>query len=97
MRRGRKLTTGRHATREELVRAVWQWWRQPNVKQSHIARIERVSASTVAKILDAKRCNRCHRTMKGTTAYDGACPCGGLIEAADCIDGHFRDILQGKP
>ena len=28
------------------------------------------------------RCNRCHRPMKGTTAYDGACGCGGLIEAA---------------
>lgn len=28
-----------------------------------------------------KRCNRCHRPMKGTTAYDGACICGGLIEA----------------
>ncbi len=29
----------------------------------------------------AKRCNRCHRSMKGTTAYDGACECGGMIEA----------------
>lgn len=28
------------------------------------------------------RCNRCHRPMAGTTAYDGACECGGLIEAA---------------
>ena len=28
------------------------------------------------------RCNRCHRPMLGTTAYDGACACGGLIEAA---------------
>lgn len=28
------------------------------------------------------RCNRCKRPMKGTTAYDGACECGGLIEAA---------------
>lgn len=27
------------------------------------------------------RCNRCHRPMKGTTAYDGACECGGFIEA----------------
>lgn len=26
------------------------------------------------------RCNRCHRPMKGTAAYDGACECGGLIE-----------------
>ena len=30
----------------------------------------------------AMRCNRCHRKMRGTTAYDGACACGGLIEAA---------------
>lgn len=29
----------------------------------------------------AMRCNKCHRAMKGTTAYDGACFCGGLIEA----------------
>lgn len=27
------------------------------------------------------RCNRCHRPMLGTTAYDGSCECGGLIEA----------------
>ena len=26
------------------------------------------------------RCSRCHRPMAGTTAYDGACECGGLIE-----------------
>jgi hypothetical protein len=26
------------------------------------------------------RCNRCHRIMKGSTAYDGTCSCGGLIE-----------------
>ena len=26
------------------------------------------------------RCGRCHRPMLGTTAYDGACACGGLIE-----------------
>ena len=26
------------------------------------------------------RCNKCHRAMNGTTAYDGACWCGGLIE-----------------
>jgi hypothetical protein len=25
-------------------------------------------------------CNRCHRSMLGTTAYDGACECGGLIQ-----------------
>ena len=30
---------------------------------------------------NAMRCNRCLRPMEGTTAYDGACACGGLIEA----------------
>jgi len=45
------------------------------------------SVGTVVKVLGpaeiktAMRCNRCHRAMKGTTAYDGACECGGLIEA----------------
>jgi hypothetical protein len=28
----------------------------------------------------ALRCNRCHRPMLGSSAYDGACSCGGLIE-----------------
>jgi hypothetical protein len=32
------------------------------------------------KLYRPLRCNRCHRPMKGTTAYDGACECGGLIE-----------------
>jgi hypothetical protein len=26
------------------------------------------------------RCNKCHRPMLGTIAYDGDCGCGGLIE-----------------
>ena len=26
------------------------------------------------------RCNKCRRVMRGTTAYDGACECGGLVE-----------------
>ncbi len=30
----------------------------------------------------AMKCNRCNRSMKGTTAYDGACACGGLIANA---------------
>lgn len=27
-----------------------------------------------------RRCNKCHRPMDGTTAADGICYCGGLIE-----------------
>lgn len=34
------------------------------------------------------RCNRCHRLMEGTTAYDGACECGGLIEADELEPEH---------
>ncbi len=30
------------------------------------------------------RCNKCHRPMQGTTAYGGACACGGLIEQVAC-------------
>jgi protein gp37 len=29
----------------------------------------------------ASRCNKCLRRMMGTTAHDGACACGGLIES----------------
>jgi hypothetical protein len=31
-----------------------------------------------------RRCNRCKRPLRGTTANDGACACGGLIEANTC-------------
>jgi len=27
------------------------------------------------------RCNKCHRAITGTSAHDGVCECGGLIEA----------------
>lgn len=33
------------------------------------------------KEVPSMRCNKCHIPMKGSTAYDGACECGGLIEA----------------
>ena len=31
----------------------------------------------------AMRCGKCHRLMVGSTAYDGACECGGLIERCE--------------
>lgn len=31
------------------------------------------------------RCNKCKRPMKGLTAYNGACECGGLIEATTVV------------
>jgi hypothetical protein len=36
--------------------------------------------------MTAPRCNRCHRPMPGTTACDGACSCGGLIEETPARD-----------
>lgn len=41
---------------------------------------EQVQAIARKLNLPMLRCNRCHRIMRGTTAYDGACSCGGLIE-----------------
>lgn len=54
-RRGRKLTTGRYDTREELVHAVWDYWLNGPHSQTAIARITRVSPGTVSKILDAPK------------------------------------------
>ena len=51
----RPLTTGRYESREALVAAVWNLWDQPRYRQSHIARITKVSAGTVAKILNQRR------------------------------------------
>lgn len=51
----RKQTTGRYATRDELVREVWHWWSQPGTTQTQVARICRVSLGTVSKILSAPR------------------------------------------
>ena len=43
------------------------------------------------------RCNRCHRPMKGTTGYDGACACGGLIETIPMINETFPGIEGLRP
>lgn len=53
--RGRKPTTGRYATREELVEAVWGFYDMPNTSIAQVARICRVSEGVVAKVLDAPR------------------------------------------
>lgn len=47
----RKKTTGRFATREELVATVWREWRKTPRNQTQIARFCRVSATTVNSIL----------------------------------------------
>lgn len=38
----------------------------------------------------ALMCNRCYRPMKGSTAYDGACECGGLITVAKTRESNER-------
>ena len=45
------------------------------------------------------RCNRCHRSMRGSTAYDGACACGGLIEvvAAAGVEPAFSSLKGWRP
>ncbi len=42
------------------------------------------------------RCNRCYRPMLGTTAYDGACACFGLIEAdpLEARSERFADAVE---
>ena len=32
------------------------------------------------------KCNKCHKSMNGTTVYDGSCECGGLIKVDDRPD-----------
>lgn len=41
----------------------------------------------------AGKCNKCGRPMAGTTAYDGACECGGLIEA---VTGTLKEAYTGE-
>lgn len=55
MTRGRKLTTGRYATREELEDQVWELWKGTDANITDIARICRVSQPTVSGILDKPR------------------------------------------
>jgi hypothetical protein len=51
-KRGRKPTTGRYATREELERMVRLWYYDLGKNISEVARVCRVAQVTVAKILD---------------------------------------------
>lgn len=48
---GRKLTTGRYETRNDLVDTVWRLYKNTDANQSAIAKITKVSESTVATIL----------------------------------------------
>ena len=54
-KRGRKLTTGKYATREELIHNVHFYYYETSQKQSQVAKTCQVSEATVAKILERKR------------------------------------------
>lgn len=54
MTRGRKKTTGRYATREELVENIFLLYYGTDANITDVARICRVSGPTVSKILDNK-------------------------------------------
>lgn len=41
------------------------------------------------------RCNICKRQIAGTTAYDGSCECGGLIEE-DKLNQALLDIAKAQ-
>lgn len=75
---------------EAELRALSVTWRWGETRrfQSNARKIER-RAWLLAHVAEGRaqlgaglRCNKCHRPMAGTTAYDGACGCGGLIERA---------------
>ena len=53
-KKGKKKTTGRYETRAELCDDVWSLYLTTPAKQADIARITRVSETTVANILDSK-------------------------------------------
>ena len=50
--RGRKKITGRYATRDELEEMVRYFYHETGMNQAQVAKLCRVSESTVAKILD---------------------------------------------
>ncbi len=52
MTRGRKPITGRYETREELERMVCFWYSLPGHSFDSVAKICKVSAGTVQKILN---------------------------------------------
>lgn len=51
---GRKKTTGRYETREELARQVWAWYAMPGTTVAQIARIAKVSEGVVHGILNSR-------------------------------------------
>ena len=52
--RGRSKTTGRYTTRVELCREVWFWYTKTELGITGVAKLCRVSPTTVSNILDTK-------------------------------------------
>jgi len=55
MTRGRKKTTGRYDSREELVEWIWYYYKETDANLTDISKICKVSTVTVSKILDQPR------------------------------------------
>ena len=51
--------------------------KQVDTRDYHLSSTAKEKEATEQPILE---CNRCHREMAGSTPYDGACECGGLIQ-----------------
>lgn len=45
----------------------------------------RISAMIETYEITTMRCNRCREPLRGGSPYDGACSCGGLVEASETI------------
>ncbi|KKM83819.1 hypothetical protein LCGC14_1305540 [marine sediment metagenome] len=56
---------------------------QPNTLDAPKAREDGHTLIDIPHSTTSKICGKCHRPMAGTTAYDGACKCGGLIADAE--------------
>ena len=55
-----------------------------------------VIPSDLKRMMPPFQCNRCYRAMEGTTACDGACACGGLIQNTDPLKWAER-YLRASP
>lgn len=63
---GKKKTTGRYETREELERMVFQWYDNTHATMKEIAATMRVSEPTVRKILNGPRPNNTPEENRAT-------------------------------
>lgn len=57
VKNGRKQTTGKYDTREELVSNILRMLLERRLSKSSIARVCKVSPTTVESIIESLRCN----------------------------------------